>query len=127
MYNERENISILHSEITLAVKQSKKEKLITDYEIVFVNDGSRDRSLDVFKELSKKDSKLKVINLRKNFGQTPALKAGFDNSKGDLLLTMDGDLQSDPKDIPRIMTVSPGKRFCSRALSKRIMTTGRRT
>ncbi len=103
MYDERDNISILHSEITRAVEQSKKEKLITDYEVIFVNDGSRDGSLKIFKEISQKDSKLKIINLRKNFGQTSALKAGFDNVQGDIILTMDGDLQNDPADIPKII------------------------
>lgn len=103
MHNERENILILYSEITQILKNVIEKKLISNYEIIFVNDGSRDGSLQIFKELSEKDKGLKIINLRKNFGQTSALKAGFDKSVGDIIITMDGDLQNDPRDIPRLI------------------------
>ena len=102
IYNEKENIKILYFEIKEVNEKLVKDKIISSYEIIFVDDGSRDGSNKVFKDLSK-DKKLKIITLRKNFGQTPALKAGFDNCTGDLIVTLDGDLQNDPRDIPLLI------------------------
>ena len=96
VYNEEENISPLYNEL--------KEVLspIEDYEIIFIDDGSTDGT---YKELTKihKFGDIKIIKFRRNFGQTAALKAGFDFALGDILITMDADMQNDPKDIINIM------------------------
>jgi glycosyltransferase involved in cell wall biosynthesis len=76
---------------------------LRDYEILFVDDGSGDGSFATLAELAGRDPRVKVIQLRRNFGQTPALRAGIDHSCGDVLVTMDGDLQNDPADIPRLL------------------------
>jgi glycosyltransferase involved in cell wall biosynthesis len=76
---------------------------LTNYEILFVDDGSRDGSFAVLQELALADPRVKVIRLRRNFGQTPALRAGIDRSSGDIIVTMDGDLQNDPADIPVLL------------------------
>lgn len=104
IYNEDKNIEPLYYEIKETLHILEKKDKISGYEIIFVNDGSRDRSQEILMSLKKKeDNRLKIIQLRKNFGQTPALKAGFDNSEGDLVVTMDGDMQNDPRDIPRLI------------------------
>jgi glycosyltransferase involved in cell wall biosynthesis len=74
-----------------------------EYEIVFVDDGSADGSFAALKELAAGDLRVKVVQLRRNFGQTAALQAGIDWSSGDILITMDGDLQNDPADIPALL------------------------
>ncbi|MEK6875358.1 MAG: glycosyltransferase family 2 protein [Nanoarchaeota archaeon] len=103
IYNEAQNISILYSELKLVLNNLLSSKKIKGYEIIFVNDGSKDKSEEILDFITKRDKQIKAIYLRKNFGQTPALKAGFDNCKGDVIVTMDGDLQNDPKDIPRLL------------------------
>ena len=87
VYNEEENIKELHAEI-IAVLPSVTES----YEIIFVDDGSTDNTFNILKEINKKDEKVKAIKFRRNFGQTAAISAGFDYSKGDVIITMDGDL-----------------------------------
>ncbi len=94
VYNEATNLSELHSEITEACQTLKKS-----YEIIFVDDGSEDESLLVCKHLLKKDPRIRIIQLRKNFGQTAALSAGFDYARGNIIITLDADLQNDPKDF----------------------------
>ncbi|MBU3906863.1 MAG: glycosyltransferase family 2 protein [Nanoarchaeota archaeon] len=103
VYNEEGNIPVLYQEIQEVVKQLINNKKINDYELIFVNDGSKDKSQEILEGLKRQDKAIRVIELRKNFGQTPALKAGFDSCSGDLIVTMDGDLQNDPKDIPRLI------------------------
>jgi glycosyltransferase involved in cell wall biosynthesis len=76
---------------------------LTNYEILIVDDGSKDDSFAVLQELAAADARVKVIRLRRNFGQTPALRAGIDAASGDVLVTMDGDLQNDPADIPLLL------------------------
>jgi hypothetical protein len=76
---------------------------LANYEIVFVDDGSNDDSFAVLQQLAAGDTRVKVVRLRRNFGQTPALRAGIDWSSGDVLVTMDGDLQNDPADIPMLL------------------------
>ena len=98
VYNEEKNISLLYNEIKDALTPLEKS-----YEILFVNDGSTDNSLSELRKLSSTDTNLKTINLRKNFGQTPAIMAGFDNAQGNIIVTMDGDLQNDPNDIPELL------------------------
>src|SRR5881227_1493206 len=96
--DERDNLRPLHERLVRAL-----DPLGSPYEIVFVDDGSVDGSLGLLEELAAKDRRVKVIALRRNFGQTPALQAGIDWSSGDVIVTMDGDLQNDPADIPRLL------------------------
>ena len=74
-----------------------------NHEIVFVNDGSKDQTLEVAPRLTESDPRLRVIEFRKNYGQTPAMAAGIDEALGEILVTMDGDLQNDPSDIPMLV------------------------
>jgi glycosyltransferase involved in cell wall biosynthesis len=98
VYNEEENIPILYGEIKDSI-----EKFEPDFEIIFINDGSHDNSLKELKALRDKDKRVKIIDFRKNFGQTAALAAGFDYAEGEIMITMDGDLQNNPKDIPMLI------------------------
>ncbi len=77
--------------------------LPTPFEVIFVDDGSRDLSYRILMELAAADERVKVVRLRRNFGQTAALQAAIDHSRGDVLVTMDGDLQNDPADIPALL------------------------
>lgn len=104
VYSEEGNILLLCKEIDETLSNLVKKAQISGYEIIFVNDGSRDRTQEILESLKKeKGSKIRIIQFRKNFGQTLALKAGFELAKGDLIVTMDGDLQNDPKDIPKLI------------------------
>jgi glycosyltransferase involved in cell wall biosynthesis len=98
IYNEEENIADLHAGIDAALAG-----LHLDYEVILVDDGSMDNSFPLLKEIARQDKKVKVIRLRRNFGQTAAMAAGFDAAAGKVLVPMDGDLQNDPADIPRLM------------------------
>ncbi len=79
------------------------DRLHTEYEILFIDDASTDRSFELLANLAETDCRLKVIRLRRNFGQTAALAAGFDDAQGDVVVSMDGDLQHDPEDIPSLV------------------------
>jgi len=94
LFDEEDNVKKLHAEITAVL-----DKLNKSYEIIFVNDGSADKTLENCAGLKP----LKVINFRRNFGQTASLDAGFKEAKGDIVITMDGDLQDDPANIPRLL------------------------
>ncbi len=96
--DEKDNLRPLHSRLRRAL-----EPLGLDYEMVFVDDGSSDGSYQVLEELAAGDPRVKAVRLRRNFGQTAAMQAGIDWSRGDVLVTMDGDLQNDPADIPRLL------------------------
>jgi glycosyltransferase involved in cell wall biosynthesis len=96
--DERDNLEPLHKRLRQAL-----EGLNLAYEIIVVDDGSTDGSYEVLERLARMDLHLKVVRLRRNFGQTPALQAGIDWSSGDILVTMDGDLQNDPADIPMLL------------------------
>ena len=96
IFNEEENINKLSQSITEALSD-------IDYEVLFINDGSTDNSENEIVKLSSTDPKIKLINLRRNYGQTAAMQAGFDQSKGTIVIPMDGDLQNDPKDIPKLI------------------------
>jgi len=98
VYNEKENLFPLYEEIKEAVRPLKDE-----YEIIFVNDGSKDGSDDILNKIAYSDEKVRVIHLRRNFGQTAALAAGFEFAEGEVIITMDADLQNDPNDIPRLL------------------------
>lgn len=98
VYNEEENIKLLHERLKEVL-----ETLNMDYEILFVDDGSTDQSLSILEEIHAKDEKVTVLSLRRNFGQTAAFAAGFDFARGDIIVTMDGDLQNDPADIPKLL------------------------
>jgi len=93
IYNEEENIKKLSESILEAL-------LDIDFEVLFINDGSTDNSEKEIHSAIKNHSNMQLINLRRNYGQTAAMQAGFDHSKGDIVVPMDGDLQNDPKDIP---------------------------
>jgi glycosyltransferase involved in cell wall biosynthesis len=93
--DERDNLDRLHDRLRAALDPTG-----LDYEIIFVDDGSLDGSYPLLERFAAVDSHVKVVRLRRNFGQTPALQAGIDWSSGDVLVTMDGDLQNDPEDIP---------------------------
>lgn len=95
LYNEEGNIEELHSQITDALKNYS-------YEILFVDDGSTDNTYKCLKQLSK-DSHVRIIRLTRNFGQSAAFQAGFDNATGSVIATLDGDLQNDPADIPALV------------------------
>ena len=99
VFNESESIGYLLDEV-LNVMCSNK----LNFEIVVVNDGSQDSTSNVLDELTIKIKELSVISLRTNYGQTAAMAAGFDNSNGEVVITLDGDLQNDPNDIPKLIS-----------------------
>src|ERR1700732_1883093 len=97
-YNEQENIPPLYMKITEVM-----DGIGEPYELVFVDDGSKDDSFRVLTEIYEHDRRVNLVRLRRNFGQTPALKAGFDFARGDVIISMSGDLQHDPEEIPRFL------------------------
>lgn len=98
VFNEEKNLKPLLEQIT-----DSMESMGLSFEIIFVDDGSIDGSFETLQGLYTQDKRLKVIRFRKNFGQTAALSAGFDHSKGNIIITLDGDLQNDPADIPLLV------------------------
>jgi glycosyltransferase involved in cell wall biosynthesis len=98
IFNEADNLEDLHRELTAAL-----EAMGRPYEIILVDDGSKDGSLARMADLESRDRRLRVLALRRNFGQTAAFSAGFDHARGDIVVTSDGDLQNDPVDIPRLV------------------------
>jgi glycosyltransferase involved in cell wall biosynthesis len=97
-YNEEDNIEELYGQLSRVLKG-----LGVSYELIFIDDGSTDRSRELLLKLFDSDKTVKVIRLRKNFGQTAALQAGFDHARGEIIISMDGDLQHDPDDIPKLL------------------------
>jgi glycosyltransferase involved in cell wall biosynthesis len=98
MQDEEDNVDPLYDALTEALR-----KLRRPYEIIVVDDGSRDLTFDRLARLAETDSALKLVKLRRNFGQTAAMSAGFDHAVGAIIVPMDGDLQNDPKDIARLL------------------------
>jgi glycosyltransferase involved in cell wall biosynthesis len=97
LLNEQDNLAPLYEQITQALCDKYQ------YEILFIDDGSTDESFSILGGLQKDDAKVRVIRLRKNFGQTAALSAGFEHAKGNVIIALDGDLQNDPADIPAMI------------------------
>jgi len=98
VHNEEKNIPIVYKEIKAVLEELSQNKNYT-YEIIFVNDGSSDNTLEVLKNFKKSDSFLRILNMDKNRGQSAGLTAGFYYAKGDIVVTMDGDGQNDPQYI----------------------------
>jgi len=99
IFNEQENIPELYAAIT----SSLDGHYSADYEMIMVDDGSGDNSYSILQQLARQDERVKVIRFRRNFGQTAAMSAGFNAASGAVIIPMDGDLQNDPKDIPRLI------------------------
>ncbi|MBN3037810.1 MAG: glycosyltransferase family 2 protein [Candidatus Omnitrophica bacterium] len=98
VFNEEKNIGPLCSKIKAALTPLKRS-----YEIIFVDDGSGDNSLKILKDIASGERAVRIISFTRNYGQTAALAAGFEHAQGDILVTMDADLQQDPADIPRLL------------------------
>jgi len=98
LYNEADNVAELHRELQAALAG-----LGRPYEILLVDDGSRDGTAERLREVEAADPHVRVLTLRRNFGQTAAFCAGFDHARGEVVVTSDGDLQNDPADIPRLL------------------------
>ena len=98
VFNEAESIRALYAQLKKALDEAGRS-----YEIITVDDGSRDDSFAILRELHDGDPNLKVVRFRRNFGQTAAFAAGFDYAQGDVVITMDADLQNDPADIPLLL------------------------
>jgi glycosyltransferase involved in cell wall biosynthesis len=98
VYNEEPNLAVLHRELTDTLCRWGRS-----YEILLVDDGSRDRSFEILAGIQRADPRVRVIQFRRNFGQTAAFAAGFAHARGRLIVTSDGDLQNDPADIPRLV------------------------
>src|SRR6204780_214655 len=98
IHNEEHSILPLYDRLTAVLEQMQRP-----YEIIFVDDASNDRSFELLANLVETDGRLKVVRLRRNFGQTAALSAGFDEAQGNIIISLDGDLQHAPGDIPALL------------------------
>src|SRR6201998_3653016 len=97
-FNEQENIPPLYMKVTEVM-----DSIGETYGLIFIDDGSRDNSFKVLTDIYEHDRRVNLVRLRRNFGQTPALKAVFDFARGEVIISMDGDLQHDPEEIPRFL------------------------
>ena len=98
VYNEEENVSLLHERVRRVLETQN-----FSYEVIYVDDGSKDSTYARLAEIAKSDEHMRVLRFRRNFGQTAAMAAGVEQSTGKILIFMDGDLQNDPTDIPRLL------------------------
>ncbi|TMD71480.1 MAG: glycosyltransferase family 2 protein [Chloroflexi bacterium] len=98
VYNEVDSVEPLHRELIGVL-----DGLGRSYEVVYIDDGSRDGSTERLGQFAARDPRVRVVSFRRNFGQTAAFQAGIDNSRGDVLIFLDGDMQNDPHDIPHLL------------------------
>ncbi|PYP85933.1 MAG: glycosyltransferase [Blastocatellia bacterium AA13] len=98
VFNEEDNIPLLNGRLIQALEGTGRS-----YEVIYIDDGSTDHSLDRLRDLASRDSRVRVIALRRNYGQTAAMSAGIDHAEGQILIPMDADLQNDPADIVRLL------------------------
>lgn len=98
VFNEEDCVRLLCESVRKACRS-----LQSTYEIILVDDGSRDRTFELLQEIHEQDPDIKVVRLRRNFGQTSAMMAGFEFARGNVIVTMDGDLQNDPQDIAKLL------------------------
>jgi glycosyltransferase involved in cell wall biosynthesis len=99
IYNERENLPHLYRQLTDVLDEFGRT-----FELLFVDDGSQDGSRELLREMAAKDARVKVVFFRRNYGQTAAMQAGIQTAAGDVIVTLDGDLQNDPHDIPMMVS-----------------------
>ena len=98
LFNEEENVARLYQELSSVMIGMKCE-----YELIFVDDGSQDRTVQNLARISRNDPSVRIIEFRRNFGQTAAMAAGLEHAQGSIVITMDGDLQNDPSEIPQMI------------------------
>src|SRR5438552_14844723 len=98
MKDERDNVKPLHNALCQALEPTGYS-----FEMILVDDGGTDGTFEALAEIAQADHRVKVVQLRRNYGQTPALRAGIDSAQGDVVITMDRDLQNDPSDIPMLL------------------------
>ncbi|HEY2035787.1 MAG TPA: glycosyltransferase family 2 protein, partial [Steroidobacteraceae bacterium] len=98
LYNEEESLRPLYAAIVAGL-----EPLGVSFEIVFVDDGSRDGTVRIADEIARADARVCLVKFRRNYGQTPAMAAGIAEARGEIIVTMDGDLQNDPADIGELL------------------------
>src|SRR5918999_3466151 len=104
VYNEQENVPLLYGQLIRVLEDAGRT-----FEILFVDDGSRDHSRELLKQLANTDPRVKLILFRRNYGQTAAMQAGIQHASGDTIVTLDGDLKNDPADIPMMLaTIEQG-------------------
>lgn len=104
LYNEEESVDALYEEVRAAA-----DRLGNDYEIILVDDGSRDATVPRLREIAERDPRVQIVRFRRNYGQTAALQAGFDHARGNVVVTLDGDLQNDPNDFGLLLrTIDEG-------------------
>ena len=109
IYNEKDSIGILHDRVREVLETTGRP-----WELIFVNDGSHDGSAEILDDLAARFAEVKVVHFRRNFGQTAAMMAGFDYASGSVVIPMDGDLQNDPADIPKLLAkIDEGFDVCS--------------
>lgn len=125
LFNEQGNLKELYQRLTAVL-----DSLAKPYEIIFIDDGSTDQSFSILRDLARQDERVKIIQFRRNFGQTAAISAGVDYAQGEIIIPMDADFENDPQDIPRLLEeLSQGydvvsgwrkKRWADKVLTRRL-------